>query len=187
MRIAVLMLAIMQLMHVRAAEIVPAAEPGITVCIDEGFRLFEMGLARALTSTIYSKIGTEIKWGCPGDPEQAMVVTIRADPRDVRHPGALGYAQPFTGHIRVFYDRLGRFSPELRVNLLAHVLAHEIAHVLEGTDRHSQNGIMKAHWDSFDFGKMMTHHLEFTAEDVVLIRRGIAARHLARPMFASLR
>jgi hypothetical protein len=59
--------------------------------------------------------------------------------------------------------------------------------VLEGTDRHSQNGIMKAHWDSFDFGKMMARHLEFTAEDVVLIRRGIAARYPARPMLASLR
>jgi hypothetical protein len=28
-----------------------------------------------------------------------------------------------------------------------YVLAHEIAHIIEGSDRHSDSGVMKAEWD----------------------------------------
>ena len=67
-------------------------------------------------------------------------------------PGALAFATPYDRtHITVFYDRV-----ELAVHantvpaLLAHVLAHEIAHVLQSIKRHSEEGIMKARWDAHD-------------------------------------
>ena len=41
--------------------------------------------------------------------------------------------------------------PSLVPALLGHVLAHEIAHLLEGTDLHSDSGIMKARWNSSDY------------------------------------
>jgi hypothetical protein len=91
-------------------------------------------------------------------------------------PGALGSATPFEGiHIRVFYDRI-RSEVVPRPVLLAHVLVHEIAHILRGTDRHSGSGIMKAVWTHQDHLQMLTGTLPFTPQDVEMIHRGLAAR-----------
>jgi len=60
--------------------------------------------------------------------------------------------------------------------LLGHVLAHEIGHILQGTDRHSETGLMKARWDSREIMAMDWKPLSFTADDVVLIRIGMATR-----------
>lgn len=60
--------------------------------------------------------------------------------------------------------------------LLAHVLAHEITHILEGIARHSQQGLMKAKWDNKDYVRMRERSLKFTPEDVNLIYEGLLAR-----------
>ena len=60
--------------------------------------------------------------------------------------------------------------------VLAHVLAHEITHVLEGVARHSDTGIMKAVWSPADYRQMKFHPLPFAPEDVDLIRDAIANR-----------
>ena len=70
--------------------------------------------------------------------------------------------------------------------VLAHVLVHEITHILQGLSRHSESGVMKARWDSQDFAQMSWKPLPFTAEDVDLIQRGLAARD-ARSLLASNR
>jgi len=91
-------------------------------------------------------------------------------------PGALGSAMPFEGiHIRVFYDRI-RSEVVPKSVLLAHVLVHEIAHILQGTDQHSGSGIMKAVWTHRDRLQMRTEALPFTPGDVELIHRGLALR-----------
>ena len=60
--------------------------------------------------------------------------------------------------------------------LLAHVLAHEITHVLEGIDRHSESGVMRAHWSSDEMWDMASKPLAFTEEDKYLIHRGLKVR-----------
>ena len=60
--------------------------------------------------------------------------------------------------------------------ILAHVLAHEIGHVLQAIDRHSATGVMKAHWKGPDFADMSARPWDFTPEDVDLMRRGMSAR-----------
>jgi len=60
--------------------------------------------------------------------------------------------------------------------LLAHVLVHEITHILEGVARHSETGIMKANWTLRDYYDMQTKTLQFASEDVELIHRGLAQR-----------
>jgi hypothetical protein len=59
---------------------------------------------------------------------------------------------------------------------LAHVLAHEITHILQGVSRHSESGVMKATWDQRDFEKMAWKPLTFTERDVMLIHFGLEAR-----------
>jgi hypothetical protein len=71
------------------------------------------------------------------------------------HPGAMGYAMPYGKagtRIHILLDRvLGAGSQRLAGVLLGHVMAHELGHVLEGISRHSDSGLMKAHWDDHDF------------------------------------
>jgi hypothetical protein len=55
-----------------------------------------------------------------------------------------------------------QFSTKFGPALLSHVLAHEIAHVLQGVSRHSESGILKARWDREDFFLMQQHRLNFT-------------------------
>jgi hypothetical protein len=94
-------------------------------------------------------------------------------------PGALAFARVYEGvHIDVFCDRLDRLAPgsKLAVPLLAHVLVHEITHILQGVDRHSDTGVMKACWNGPDYAAMASSPLPFTPEDILLIRLGLAAR-----------
>jgi predicted Zn-dependent protease len=60
--------------------------------------------------------------------------------------------------------------------ILGYVLAHEIAHVLQGIARHSATGIMRARWTDNDLRQMGIRVLAFTPEDVQLIRRLLAHR-----------
>ena len=78
-------------------------------------------------------------------------------------------------HITVFWDRverLSRFAPPTFV--LTHVLVHEITHILQGIDRHSESGVMKARWTPEDYYAMAIKPLPFTPEDVQLIQLGLA-------------
>jgi hypothetical protein len=61
-------------------------------------------------------------------------------------------------------------------HLLAHVLVHEITHILQGVARHSETGIMKAHWTPVDYRQMLVHPLPFAPEDVQLLQLSMEHR-----------
>ena len=109
-----------------------------------------------------------------------IVVSIETTTRYPVPGDALAYALPYQGSgtcIHVFLDRVlpGRKQP-LANALLAHVMVHEITHVLEQIDRHSAEGVMKAHWSTEDYKRIERNPLPFAAEDVELIRTGLAKR-----------
>jgi hypothetical protein len=60
--------------------------------------------------------------------------------------------------------------------LLAHVIVHEVTHILQGVVRHSDSGIMKAWWSPKDYEQMERAPLAFTADDIDLIQLGLAKR-----------
>jgi hypothetical protein len=152
-----------------------------------------LGQAEALASEMFAGVGVTIDWR-RGQPSQSqslvenpIVVEMVTDtPRQVK-PGALAFARPYEGvHIDVFYDRVrAATEPELTPNVLAHVLVHEITHILEGTCRHSETGIMKARWTHQDYMEMGQKPLSFTEEDVRLIRFGVAKRVNAGTLIAA--
>ena len=85
--------------------------------------------------------------------------------------------------MRVFCDRIQQaVPPERERYLLGHVLAHEITHVLEGTNFHAVSGVMKAVWDFGECRRMTLQPLRFTATDIVLIRQGLENRVGFRPL-----
>jgi len=149
------------------------------------------GNALAMTKAMYRQIGVEIRWEgsrpAAAKAKSALWLEVTDRTPSTFHPGALAYAAPWEGrHIRVFWDRIETARGPQK--LLAHVLAHEIGHMLEGTDRHSAAGIMKAKFTAGDIADMLMTPLEFTPEDIDLIQQGLAYRVIraaatARPGF----
>jgi hypothetical protein len=115
--------------------------------------------AQNLTTWMFDQIGVALVWRdlqhCPGEARPIVIRLSVNTPRGVL-PGALAVSYPFEGvHIRVFYDRLLTVTERCPLSvLLAHVLAHEISHILQGTDEHSASGLMKRRWDASDFWRM---------------------------------
>ena len=148
-----------------------------------------VGRAEAMATAMFREVGVQIRWRRGGlhasAAEDACVaplgVVLDADATQAQvSPDAYAYATPFADFgtcIHVFLNRIaeGR-DREFEVILLAHVLAHEITHVLERTCRHSADGVMKAHWDLPDYERMKSHSLYFATEDVASIHLGIARR-----------
>ncbi len=162
----------------QARETVPTAERSVIVC-REGNADFGVKSAQAMASEMFAAIGVTIDWreGSGDCPPQGIVISlIPRTPPGVK-PDAFATAVPSENRIRVFYDRVAEHRPKLLVpHLLAHVLVHEITHVLQPTPRHSTQGVMKARWTKDDISSMMWGPLPFTSEDISLISLGLAAR-----------
>jgi hypothetical protein len=133
-----------------------------------------------MASQMFADIGVHIQWRhehCNAQTPGTLVVMLATEESNQLFPGALAYSRPAGTEIEVFYNRiLDAAGPRLLPKLFAHVLVHEISHMLEGISRHSTQGIMKAHWDATDFQEMSMKPLPFAPEDVELIRRGISLR-----------
>jgi hypothetical protein len=157
----------------------------VTVCMD-ATPTSEVVRAEAQASQMFSAIGVKLDWSCrKSGLQQAIVISLAARAPENRKPGELAYALPYEGtHIVILYDRVRKMQPNQVPEVLAHVLVHEVTHILQGFPRHSENGVMKAHWDSQDFAQMTWKPLPFTDDDVDLIQRGLDARE-ARSLVAS--
>ncbi len=153
----------------------------VTVCLSSGKAPgITVERAKILASGMFNQISVSIEWQpwsrkCP---TEAIVVKLTEQTPSSLRPGAFAYALPYEGvHIQVFYDRISdAFSRSMLEIVLAHVLVHEITHILEGIPRHSEQGVMKAKWRSDDIYRMQKKPLEFAPEDVDLIHRGLAER-----------
>ena len=135
--------------------------------------------ARGIASEMFAAAGVSIKWrkanNCPAD---GIRIILSQHSRASDHPSAYAYALPYEGtHIVLFWDRIEQ-AAELRSrpHLVAHILVHEITHLLEGACRHSDTGVMKAVFTRSDIDEMEFHPLPFAAVDLELIRSGLKAR-----------
>jgi len=143
-----------------------------------------LGPGKILASGIFEKIGVHVNWrtGRLGDnatPRRAFGIRTLEHAPESATPVALASARIVDSsgtEIMIYEDRVLSFLS--RHNDLAgagagYVLAHELAHVMQGVGRHSESGILKAQWSNRDFKEMMFHKLAFTDFDVDLIQRGL--------------
>lgn len=138
--------------------------------------------AKQMANHMFAAIGIKLSWHeTPGrDPAVLIKVLLVSAYDGDDGSGALGETAPFARdhEITIHYDRVQNsagLSRELEPLILGHVLVHEITHVLQCVNRHSDSGIMKARWSAEDFCDMRWKPLEFTPEDVMLIRLGLRA------------
>jgi hypothetical protein len=158
-------------------------DKSVSVCVENTVGFTVLPLAEQVASQMFSAASVAINWhqGLAGCPVEGIRVTLSRlsdhAPADLP-PSAMAYALPYEGnHIVIFYDRLQRKVKGTQIStLLAHVLAHEVTHILQGIHRHSERGLMKATWDGSDYQAMMWKPLPFTPQDIELIHGGLAVR-----------
>ena len=169
-----------------------APERTVTVCSEWRAGGLTVYLAQTRASGIFAMAGVKIEWrGIRACPTRAIQVSLLESAPESAHPGALAYSLPFEGiHVFVFYNRVQRQSsvdPHTLPNVLASVLVHEITHLLQGMNSHSETGVMKAHWDERDFDQMRVRPLALASEDIDRIQRGLDGwRRNAAPVADSL-
>ena len=164
---------------------------------DDSFQL--LGSGRPLASEIFRKIDVHLNWHTGELPAGQKAFGIRTVKRAPESAGPDAFAACRLSNsagveITVYRDRLNdllnpflnahstplgvgaSIQREAEAALPAYVLAHELAHAMEGIARHSERGILKAPWSASDFNEMAFHRLTFTPYDIELIHRGLAAR-----------
>ena len=159
-------------------------EATVTICLVTDPDRLIVDAAETLASQMFCRIRVRLQWYgppvCPAGAADTIFVMIQTHTPEGKFPGALGVALPLEGsHASVFYDRVLPAGPgDSRVAaLLAHVMAHEIAHLLQGIVRHSESGILKARWSATDLARMAYFPLMFAPEDAILINHGLEERH----------
>jgi len=133
--------------------------------------------AKSTAAAMFAHIGIKIEFtsatraaGCGRQIE----IRFESGIPGAERPDSLAYAMPYLEggtSIHVFIERVAALVPaNLAGAVLGHVLAHEIAHVLQGASRHSDSGVMKAHWDPADLRAMELRPLPFAPLDVLLLQ-----------------
>jgi len=80
----------------------------------------------------------------------------------------------------VFYDRVQRVEKQRKLGhaLLGNVLAHEIGHLLMGSNSHSVSGIMSAHWYGEELRRISQAAMFFAPSESRIMRDRGASRQL---------
>ena len=79
------------------------------------------------------------------------------------------YSEVFVAHL----DEMRRKTGQSESVILGHVMAHEVAHLLLGTNSHAENGIMKARWDVGELEEAARGELRFTRREAETMRRKV--------------
>lgn len=167
----------------------PGSFAQVRVCVTSGnlASAFVLNRAEEIASRMFATAGVGVEWHsaasalCQGLRRAATVgVEFQTNRPAGEHPGAWAYALLYGGvRIVLLYDRIESSAggPNQLSSFLAHVMAHEITHVLQGVSHHSETGVMRANWDARDLGRM-TRPLPFAPEDIELIQQGLLRRAL---------
>jgi len=181
----VIALALLAGLTVRADNTSTRAPYSMNVCVSRIGETWIIAQAEALAGRMFAEIGVSVAWyhddhHCKAPRADFLHVALSRGESDFAFPGALAYTRLHDkAHIEVFYDRIVQcVEPREWSNLLAHVLAHEITHLLEDVNRHSSEGLMKARWDGNDMIKMSWKPLPFAAEDIDLIHHALIQQSL---------
>ena len=175
-------------MTLRAGPVERKEQKTVVVYFENSLAPKEQFGAQKLAEQMFATAGIRVAWriGAPSEAnlveERPMVVRFAASTPASDHPGALAFAVPYEGvHIKIFYGRVKAGAPRITQVVLAHVLVHEMTHILQGIDRHSETGIMKAHWTAQDYTDMAWKALSFTSDDIDRIQYGVSARMARSP------
>jgi hypothetical protein len=93
------------------------------------------------------------------------------------------FGEAFTGsegrgtYIKLYYAHLAKANAHLPLGegeLLGCVIAHEVGHLLLGTDSHSHEGIMQGRWEDAQLRQAGKGNLQFTPSQAAFMRECLA-------------
>lgn len=162
-----------------------------------------LAIAEHSARRMFQQAGVETVWvTCFPKPEKAesngcslvdtthltMMILPHALTAHLRNrPDALGDALLDERHVgyyaHVFYDRVQRVAEEhgLGYALLGNVLAHEIGHLLLGSNLHSVSGIMSAHWHERELQIISQGSMCFLPSQSRLMKERLSSRPFDSP------
>ncbi len=142
----------------------------------------------------YQQAGVELKWApcptvegtlalypnCTGYKEAThlMLRILRAAPKGMK-TDAKGEALLGPRIVNVFWDRVQNEATRHNVpisDMLAQVIAHEIGHLLLGSNSHSPSGIMMGKWRLEDLGSISRGGVGFTSQQCEHIQMEVKKR-----------
>jgi hypothetical protein len=86
------------------------------------------------------------------------------------------YADVFYGPVLDLRQSFSGRVPLDEGRLLGHLIAHEVGHLLLGSNSHSSGGIMAARWHTFELASLAAGKLLFTPEQSQKLRAGAQVR-----------
>jgi hypothetical protein len=147
--------------------------------IDDG----RLTRAERVASELFAHAGIQIDWMNCGDPTETdgeraacseaaypkhLQVRVREQSLSLKE-STLGLSYLGEGgigcHADVFYTGIGPIAQEAHLSpetILGLVFAHELGHLLLGTNSHSASGIMRATWQGHEFSAVGKGTLGFT-------------------------
>jgi hypothetical protein len=142
------------------------------------------------TSQIFRKSGIGIDWilcrtaetiqecpnPTPSSPAVRMVSRFQLV-KDRVHRETMGYATGNFATVSVdFAQDLEKLGMGRTPEILAHVIAHELGHVLLPGPAHAVSGIMRANWNTTDWTLIQQKRLNFTTEQARFLRAELSDR-----------
>jgi hypothetical protein len=185
--------------------VVSQEAPLITVLVNNSANVAPplLNQAKAETSRVFHKAGIEIEWrDCSSTIlAQPCLFSSSRDsfllhivPNGKTSTGSV-FGEAFLGadgtgkYIDVFFDRIQEAGRKFGTNngrLLGTVSAHELGHLLLGTNAHAHSGIMEPVWEQESLRRMAMGRLLFTREQSMLMKarveRSAMAVNLRRPV-----
>ena len=150
--------------------------------------------AQAQVVSMFREIDVDVEWvaatpldrGGPGILRLSVAAAVAGSLRHGAAPvlGVATHTPDGTGVAWAFYESIeqaARLHDVAVTAILASVMAHEIGHMLQGIERHSLAGLMRASWSSEDFQSAGRGGLRFSAADAATfsLTRAVVAPALA--------
>jgi hypothetical protein len=147
---------------------------------------------------ILSTAGIEVAWldidsNSPTElPARAIILRLEPTAGPKHAPKAIGVAlAPDTGegfYATIFFDRVSERAADTVLletgakleTVMGHAMAHEIGHLLLGTNSHSDSGLMSAVWTISEVRSLAKGQLNFRPEEAIKIRGNVARRNAER-------
>lgn len=165
----------------------PEATLAIRVYDMTGDRM-ERGPALAAAAAVLAPAGVHVEWlsGPDVPTPQALVLRLVRQNAVAARPGtlALGYAVVDTAGRRgtvatIFLERIEWLASAAGTpvdELLGLAIAHEVGHLLMGTNQHSRAGLMRAQWTAAELRGRHPGDWRFASRDGDRLREGLAGR-----------
>ena len=116
----------------------------------------------------------------PPNPSRMNLTVVPHWAGRVLNSDTLGLAlegEGFGSYCYVFQERVDELAAAAHISpgrLLGSAMAHEIGHLLKGSNSHSPQGLMSAHWYANELRNAAMGSLNFTADDAGVMRTRLA-------------